>query len=313
MVYSFDWNNITSKGASILFDTFKFCKSSLNKLVLSWNQLDDDCMKPLGEYIQSNPKLERLWIGSNNISDKGLDVLSTYLIGNMSLKYLNILVNKGITNKSAPWLTKIIMNSAITDIDFQGTSISDDKQEEMTKYLQLPVETRSNYHSYIKEEKVDEAIKFGNYSNKLSRQIKHERVNHNKKHVDENVGLSKDVIERSNKTVIIKESTTIFIGNLHPQITVEQIKKLFEPCGAIKDVRLGRDRDTGEFKRFAYVEFNDCQGVMAALTNNGVEYMKYKIRIDIDRKKQIKKNAKNKDKGLQGNGILFGSSKQLMQ
>ncbi len=125
----------------MLIDTLRECNSVISVLDLSINEIDDECMKQLGEYIQDNEHLERLEIGSK-VTDKGIEMLSEYLIGNTTLKELN-LSNKGITDVSVPYLIDIAKKSCITEIDIENTSISEEKEDELTeKTFKIPIEQR---------------------------------------------------------------------------------------------------------------------------------------------------------------------------
>jgi len=91
---------------------------------LNENELDDDCMKSLGEFIQNNQNIKNINIG-NKITDKGIEILLPYLIGNITINKIHIYGNEGITDKSVPLLKEIIEKSIIEDINFIGTSITD--------------------------------------------------------------------------------------------------------------------------------------------------------------------------------------------
>jgi len=117
-------NKITSKGASILFNTLKECKSSIETINLNFNQLNDDCMESLGQFIQNSQTIKNIDIGKNKITDKGIEILLPYLIGNTTFKIFDFLWNKGITDKSIPLLIEIIQKSNIQDINIDETSIT---------------------------------------------------------------------------------------------------------------------------------------------------------------------------------------------
>ena len=114
----------------MLFDTLRECNSVVSKLSLSYNEIDDECMKPLGKLIQDNHLLEHVHIGNNKITDKGVEILSHLLDGNESFKTLNLSGNKGVTDQSIEILLKVIEQSHIIDIDIRGTSIEIKKQDE---------------------------------------------------------------------------------------------------------------------------------------------------------------------------------------
>ncbi len=126
----------------MLFDTLRECKSVVSDLNLYKNQIDDECMKQLGEYLQDNEHLEILRIDSIKITDKGIEILSEYLIGNTKLKELGLNVNEGITDVSVPYLIEIAKKSCITQIYLENTSISEEKQQEIKELLKIPIEER---------------------------------------------------------------------------------------------------------------------------------------------------------------------------
>ncbi len=127
----------------MLFDTLRECNSVVSKLYLLNNEIDDECMKQLGEYVQDNEHLERLILGHNNkVTDKGIEMISEYLIGNTKLKKLYLNYNEGITDKSVPYLIEIAKKSCITEIDIRYTPISFEKQEEIEELLKIPNEER---------------------------------------------------------------------------------------------------------------------------------------------------------------------------
>ncbi len=139
---SLNYNDITSIGASTLFDALRESHSSIKRIHLYQNQLDDQCMVYLGEYLHQNDNIERVGMGKCKITDKGVEILYPYLVGNKTLHELHFFGNIGITDNSYPYLEKIIKKSAITSMDIDSTSISLEKQKELKKLLNKPVEQR---------------------------------------------------------------------------------------------------------------------------------------------------------------------------
>ena len=135
-------NKITSKGASLLFNTLKECKSSVDTIDLGSNGLDDNCMESLGEFIQTSQTIENTNIGHNKITDKGIKILLPYLIGNITIKYLGISLNKGITDKSVPLIKDIIQKSNVKDINIYETSITKKGTDEIKSSLKAPIDER---------------------------------------------------------------------------------------------------------------------------------------------------------------------------
>lgn len=126
----------------ILLKTLKEMKSKLIKLFLDDNLLDDECMNMLGEFIEYSETIETIRFLKNKITDKGIEILSEYLIGNISLKTLNISGNKGITDKSLPYLIDIAKKTSITSINLFLTSLSKESQTEINKLVIIPIDER---------------------------------------------------------------------------------------------------------------------------------------------------------------------------
>ncbi len=126
----------------MLFDTLRECNSVVSDLHLSRNQIDDECMKQLGEYVQDNEHLETLWLNMNKLTDKGIEIISENLIGNTKLKILDLKGNKGITDASVPYFIEIAKTSCITEIRLLVTSISEEMQQEIKELLKIPIEER---------------------------------------------------------------------------------------------------------------------------------------------------------------------------
>ncbi|GJX15545.1 gar2-like protein [Tanacetum coccineum] len=56
----------------------------------------------------------------------------------------------------------------------------------------------------------------------------------------------------------------IYVGNLSWDMTEEELKKFFSDCN-ISSIRLGKDKETGEFKGFAHVDFVDSLSLTMSL------------------------------------------------
>ncbi|XP_024969036.1 uncharacterized protein LOC112508598 [Cynara cardunculus var. scolymus] len=56
----------------------------------------------------------------------------------------------------------------------------------------------------------------------------------------------------------------IYVGNLSWDTTEDELKKLFSDC-RISSIRLGKDKETGEFRGFAHVDFADSLSLTMAL------------------------------------------------
>lgn len=56
----------------------------------------------------------------------------------------------------------------------------------------------------------------------------------------------------------------VYVGNLSWNVTEDDLKKLFSDC-SISSIRFGQDKETGEFRGYAHVEFPDSVCVNMAL------------------------------------------------
>jgi len=74
--------------------------------------------------------------------------------------------------------------------------------------------------------------------------------------------------------------TTIFCGNLPWSIDEDAIKAVFKECGDVAGVRWGQDRETGDFKGYAHIDFADEASCAKALKMNGMDCGGREMRID---------------------------------
>jgi cold-inducible RNA-binding protein len=65
----------------------------------------------------------------------------------------------------------------------------------------------------------------------------------------------------------------LFVGNMSFQTTEADLRTLFEPFGQVTRVHLGKDRETGRSRGFAFVEMtNDDEAAKAMAALNGKEF-----------------------------------------
>ena len=57
----------------------------------------------------------------------------------------------------------------------------------------------------------------------------------------------------------------VVIGNLLPDVTNDQVRQIFQPCGTLKSIRIARDKDTNLARGFAHLEFSTSEARDAAL------------------------------------------------
>ena len=58
----------------------------------------------------------------------------------------------------------------------------------------------------------------------------------------------------------------LFVGNIPHSTTEAELRTLFEPHGAIEQVSIVTDRDTGRSRGFAFVEMTDTEEADRAIT-----------------------------------------------
>ncbi|KAJ8535467.1 hypothetical protein K7X08_023187 [Anisodus acutangulus] len=63
---------------------------------------------------------------------------------------------------------------------------------------------------------------------------------------------------------MVKGYNRVYVGNLSWNVTEDDLKKLFSDC-SISSIRFGEDKETGEFRGYAHVDFADSPSVNMAL------------------------------------------------
>ncbi len=76
-----------------------------------------------------------------------------------------------------------------------------------------------------------------------------------------------------------KVRLSVFVGNVPFHAEEEQLRRHFEKCGEITNLRIVRDPKTLVGKGFAYVTFTDCDAVSDAMELNGSKLLKREIRV----------------------------------
>jgi len=76
-------------------------------------------------------------------------------------------------------------------------------------------------------------------------------------------------------------SAILFVGNLSFSVTEDQVRESFGQYGDLISVRFPTDRETGEFKGFGYVQFDNINNAKAAVAGlNGVKLAGRPLRLD---------------------------------
>jgi nucleolin len=92
---------------------------------------------------------------------------------------------------------------------------------------------------------------------------------------------------------------TLFAGGLSQTIDEETLKSFFADCGEITTCRWGEDKQTGEFKGFAFLVFDSPESCAKAYALNGQRVAGRAIRLDFA-------EPKNREGGGGGGGRPSG-------
>lgn len=109
----------------MLFDCLRNSQAGIKHIDINFTKIFNEVsMKSLGEYIKQNKSIEHILISSTQVSDVEIEILTPYLNGNTTLKRLDLSSNKNMTDKSIPFLMKMIETSKIEKIHIYNTSIT---------------------------------------------------------------------------------------------------------------------------------------------------------------------------------------------
>lgn len=82
-------------------------------------------------------------------------------------------------------------------------------------------------------------------------------------------------------------SVKLYVGNIPFQSTKEDLQSLFEPFGAVEDVFLAFDKETGRSRGFAFVTLGSKEAADNAINGlNGTDYEGRPLRINEARERE---------------------------
>jgi RNA recognition motif-containing protein len=86
----------------------------------------------------------------------------------------------------------------------------------------------------------------------------------------------------------------IYVGNLNFRITEDAIRAVFSDFGTIQDCRMIRDRETGNFKGFAFITFDTPESAQKAIDGmNGKDLDGRALRVNLAEEKPRNFNPRN--------------------
>ncbi|KAL8970492.1 MAG: hypothetical protein Q9183_001499 [Haloplaca sp. 2 TL-2023] len=79
----------------------------------------------------------------------------------------------------------------------------------------------------------------------------------------------------------VKESKSVFVGNIPYTMTEEEIVQILSTCGTVKSFRLVTDPETGRPKGFGFCEYTDKDAAASAIRNlSGTQIMGRTLKVD---------------------------------
>ena len=77
-------------------------------------------------------------------------------------------------------------------------------------------------------------------------------------------------------------SSTLYVGNLEPSTTIEDLGSLFTNYGDVENINIVEDRETGRPKGFGFVTFTDNDAADKAIAAlNGSNFKNRVLRVNI--------------------------------
>jgi RNA recognition motif-containing protein len=95
--------------------------------------------------------------------------------------------------------------------------------------------------------------------------------------------------------------SNIYVGNLSYQTTEAELEAAFAAYGAVERVSLGRDRDTGQPRGFAFVEMTDQDAATKAIEGLNGQEMKGRALTVNEARPKPERSGGGGGKGFGGN------------
>ena len=84
----------------------------------------------------------------------------------------------------------------------------------------------------------------------------------------------------------MSQAHQVYVGNLAYSTTSADLEDFFAKYGAIAEVKLIMDRETGNSKGFAFITFDNETSAKNAIEANGTEFQGRNLKVSIARRKE---------------------------
>ena len=98
----------------------------------------------------------------------------------------------------------------------------------------------------------------------------------------------------------------LYVGNLSYSVTEDDLKTLFEECGAVNSVTIIKDNYSGNSKGFGFVEMGTQVEAEKALSKDGFLFMGRNIKVSVARPQQKRDDRGGHHKGGSSSGRSGG-------
>lgn len=78
----------------------------------------------------------------------------------------------------------------------------------------------------------------------------------------------------------------IYVGNFSYSVTEEELNEFFSQYGAIQELNLIKDRETGRSRGFAFISYESQQSAQNALVANGNEFKGRNLTVNMAREER---------------------------
>ena len=78
----------------------------------------------------------------------------------------------------------------------------------------------------------------------------------------------------------------IYVGNFSYSVTEEELNEFFSQYGAIQELNLIKDRETGRSRGFAFISYDSQQAAQNALAANGNEFKGRNLTVNMAREER---------------------------